>query len=134
MYLSSVFYLDPLKPLIPVIIGEPEIPGFLNVRQAIPLNDSKDMSGGQAFDRVEPPGKAAAAGIGCPTKWHGYFVTVEPLFHAIVLKVAAGGFTPRCARESEGEAVPRITRVESGLLSGWLRRSWELSPPFAICS
>lgn len=41
----------------------------------------------------------------------------EPLFHAIVLTVAARGFTPRCARESEGQATPRITRIANGLMS-----------------
>ncbi|HKY38002.1 MAG TPA: hypothetical protein VJN18_18800 [Polyangiaceae bacterium] len=40
----------------------------------------------------------------------------EPLFHAIVLTVAARGFTPRCARESEGQADPRITRIAKGLM------------------
>jgi hypothetical protein len=39
----------------------------------------------------------------------------EPLFHAIVLTVAALGFTPRCARESEGQAEPRIIRIAKGL-------------------
>ena len=40
----------------------------------------------------------------------------EPLFHAIVLTVAARGFTPRCARESEGQAVTRIDRIARGLM------------------
>jgi hypothetical protein len=39
-----------------------------------------------------------------------------PLFHAIVLTVAARGFTPRCARESEGQADPRIARIAKGLM------------------
>lgn len=39
----------------------------------------------------------------------------EPLFHAAVLTIAALGFTPRCARESEGEADPRIDRIAKGL-------------------
>ncbi len=38
-----------------------------------------------------------------------------PLFHAAVLTIAALGFTPRCARESEGEADPRIDRIAKGL-------------------
>jgi hypothetical protein len=38
-----------------------------------------------------------------------------PLFHAAVLTIAALGFTPRCARESEGEADPRIDRISRGL-------------------
>jgi hypothetical protein len=40
----------------------------------------------------------------------------QPLFHAIVLTVAARGFTPRSARESEGEADPRIVRIARGLM------------------
>jgi hypothetical protein len=39
----------------------------------------------------------------------------EPLFHAIVLTVAALGFIPRSARETEGQADPRIVRVARGL-------------------
>jgi len=39
----------------------------------------------------------------------------SPLFHAAVLTIAALGFTPRCARESEGEADPRIDRIAKGL-------------------
>jgi hypothetical protein len=38
-----------------------------------------------------------------------------PLFHAAVLTIAASGFTPRCARETEGEADPRIDRIAKGL-------------------
>lgn len=40
----------------------------------------------------------------------------EPLFHAIVLTVAARGFSPRCARETEGQAETRIARIARGLL------------------
>ena len=40
----------------------------------------------------------------------------QPLLHAIVLTVAAQGFTPRCARESEGQAYPRIDRIARGLM------------------
>ena len=40
----------------------------------------------------------------------------EPLFHAIVLTVAARGFSPRCARETEGQAETRIARIAIGLL------------------
>jgi hypothetical protein len=40
----------------------------------------------------------------------------EPLFHAIVLAIAARGFTPRCARETEGQADPRIVRIAKGLM------------------
>jgi hypothetical protein len=39
-----------------------------------------------------------------------------PSFHTIVLTVAAKGFTPRCARETEGQAEPRITRIARGLM------------------
>jgi hypothetical protein len=38
-----------------------------------------------------------------------------PLFHAAVLTIAALGFTPRCARETEGESDPRIDRIAKGL-------------------
>jgi hypothetical protein len=38
-----------------------------------------------------------------------------PLFHAAVLTIAALGFTPRCARETEGESETRIDRVAKGL-------------------
>lgn len=35
----------------------------------------------------------------------------------MVLTVAALGFTPRCARETEGEADPRVLRIARGLLT-----------------
>jgi hypothetical protein len=38
-----------------------------------------------------------------------------PLFHAAVLTIAALGFTPRCARETEGESDQRIDRIARGL-------------------
>jgi hypothetical protein len=38
-----------------------------------------------------------------------------PLFHAAVLTIAASGFTPRCARETEGESETRIDRIAKGL-------------------
>jgi hypothetical protein len=38
-----------------------------------------------------------------------------PLFHAAVLTIEALGFTPRCARETEGESDPRIDRIARGL-------------------
>ncbi len=34
------YYLDPSKPLIPVLIGDPEIPGFLKTRQSLVLGDT----------------------------------------------------------------------------------------------
>lgn len=49
--------------------------------------------------------------INCP-----YDDLFEPLFHATVLAIAANGFTPRCARDSEGEAEPRIARITRGIL------------------
>lgn len=48
--------------------------------------------------------------INCP-----YDDAFVPLFHAIVLTIVARGFTPRCARESEGQADPRIIRIARGL-------------------
>ena len=49
--------------------------------------------------------------INCP-----FDALFEPLFHAIVLTVAARGFIPRCVRESEGQAEPRIERIAKGLV------------------
>jgi hypothetical protein len=34
--------LDPTKPLVPVLIGSPDLPGFLRTRQALVLSDSSD--------------------------------------------------------------------------------------------
>ena len=34
------YYLDASKPLISMVIGDVEIPGFLKIRQAIPFSDS----------------------------------------------------------------------------------------------
>jgi hypothetical protein len=34
------YYLDPAKPLIPVLIGDPDIPGFLKTRQSLVLGDT----------------------------------------------------------------------------------------------
>ena len=39
---NDEYYLDPLKPLIPVLIGEPEIPGFLKTRQSLVLGDTPE--------------------------------------------------------------------------------------------
>lgn len=50
--------------------------------------------------------------INCP-----FDAQFEALFHAIVFTVAALGFIPRCARETEGEADPRMLRIARGLLS-----------------
>ena len=48
--------------------------------------------------------------INCP-----FDESFEPLFRAIILTVRALGFVPRCAREWEGEAEPRILRIARGL-------------------
>jgi TIR domain len=37
---ENEYYLDPSKPLIPVLIGEPEIPGFLKTRHSLFLDDT----------------------------------------------------------------------------------------------
>ena len=34
------YYLDPAKPLIPVLIGDPDLPGFLKTRQSLVLGDT----------------------------------------------------------------------------------------------
>jgi hypothetical protein len=34
------YYLDPEKPLIPILLGETELPGFLKTRHAIRINES----------------------------------------------------------------------------------------------
>ena len=49
--------------------------------------------------------------INCP-----FDADFEPLFHAIVLTVAARGFVPRCARETEGQPETRIARIAKGIL------------------
>ncbi|MBV8847372.1 MAG: hypothetical protein JO307_31570 [Bryobacterales bacterium] len=49
--------------------------------------------------------------INCP-----YDKEFEPLFHAIILTVAALGFVPRSARETEGQSETRIKRIAIGLL------------------
>lgn len=37
---NQEYYLDPSKPLIPVLIGDPEMPGFLKTRTALVLSDT----------------------------------------------------------------------------------------------
>jgi hypothetical protein len=37
---NDEYYLDPSKPLIPVLIGNPEVPGFLKTRQWLVLGDT----------------------------------------------------------------------------------------------
>ena len=34
------YYLDPAKPLIPVLMGTPDVPGFLKTRQSFALDDT----------------------------------------------------------------------------------------------
>jgi len=58
-----------------------------------------------------PPPYEKSIFINCP-----FDDLFEPLFHAIVLTVAARGSTPRCARETEGQADPRIVRIARGLI------------------
>jgi hypothetical protein len=36
---NGEYYLDRAKPLLPVLIGEPELPGFLKTRQVLVLGD-----------------------------------------------------------------------------------------------
>ena len=50
--------------------------------------------------------------INCP-----YDDAFAPLFDAIVLTIAARGFTPRSARETEGQGDPRIFRIAQGLMT-----------------
>jgi hypothetical protein len=61
---------------------------------------------------VAPPPYERSVFINCP-----YDVEFAPLFHAIVLTVAARGFTPRSALETGGSADPRIVRIVKGLMS-----------------
>jgi hypothetical protein len=49
--------------------------------------------------------------INCP-----FDAEFEPLFHSIVLTVAARGFLPRSARQTEGQAETRISRIARGIL------------------
>ena len=46
--IEDEFYLDPSKPLIPVLIGDPEIPGFLKTRHTLHLKDTRDSLEGVA--------------------------------------------------------------------------------------
>ncbi len=59
---------------------------------------------------MAPPPYERSVFINCP-----FDDDFEPLFQAIVLTVAARGFTPRSARETEGQADPRIVRIARGL-------------------
>jgi hypothetical protein len=34
------YYLDPAKPLIPVLLGDPDVPGFLKARRSLVLGDT----------------------------------------------------------------------------------------------
>jgi hypothetical protein len=44
---NNEYYLDPSKPLVPVLIGNPDLPGFLKTRQTLTLEDTKT-----SFDAV----------------------------------------------------------------------------------
>jgi hypothetical protein len=59
-----------------------------------------------------PPPYEKSVFINCP-----YDDEFAPLFDAIVLTVAARGFTPRSARETGGTADPRIVRIARGLMT-----------------
>lgn len=51
-------YLDPAKPLIPVLIGEPEIPGFLRARHSVALNHTPESCAevaGQIVNALKDP-------------------------------------------------------------------------------
>jgi hypothetical protein len=61
---------------------------------------------------ADAPAYERSVFINCP-----FDDAFEPLFFAIVLSIAAGGFTPRSARESEGQADPRIIRIARGLMT-----------------
>lgn len=39
---NQEYYLDPSKLLIPVLIGNPDVPGFLKIRPALVLQDTPD--------------------------------------------------------------------------------------------
>lgn len=58
---------------------------------------------------VQPPYEKSVF-INCP-----YDGEYEPLFNSIVFTVAALGFTPRSARDTEGFADTRIVRITSAL-------------------
>ncbi len=49
---ENEYYLDPLKPLIPVLIGEPEMPGFLKTRHSLVLDEARS-SFGDVADQIE---------------------------------------------------------------------------------
>jgi hypothetical protein len=61
---------------------------------------------------LPPPPYEKSVFINCP-----YDDQFAPLFNAIVLTTAARGFTPRSARESEGESEPRILRIAKSLMT-----------------
>jgi len=56
------YYLDPSKPLIPVLIGDPEMPGFLKTRQALYLQDTPS-SCGQVAERIVAALKNPASSV-----------------------------------------------------------------------
>ena len=37
---ENEFYLDPDKPLVPIVIGDAELPGFLNIRQPLRIGET----------------------------------------------------------------------------------------------
>jgi hypothetical protein len=46
------YYLDPAKPLIPVLIGNPDVPGFLKTRQSLVLGNTPEACADVA-DEIE---------------------------------------------------------------------------------
>ena len=53
------FYLDATKPMIPVVIGSPEIPGFLRTRQALAVDPASidfDSLAGRIAETLGSPG------------------------------------------------------------------------------
>jgi hypothetical protein len=48
---DNEYYLDPAKPLIPVLIGNPDLPGFLKARRTLSLGEDQTLLG-QAADSI----------------------------------------------------------------------------------
>ena len=59
---ENEYYLDPSKPLIPVVIGEPEMPGFLKTRHSLALDDTP-ASFGEVAEKIENALRNPAASV-----------------------------------------------------------------------
>lgn len=59
--IEDELYLDASKPLIPVLIGSPELPGFLKVRQSLALRDTQNSLGQVTDGIVEALANPAAS-------------------------------------------------------------------------